>query len=419
MSGRLDVLQLPEDRPPVATRLNRQLPRQDSHLQERATFARRTLTKEILMPIDPMWSRRLRDAFDDRPRHGLTQAGLAEAVQSIVGMAETGRPKRGSTVSGIRLYLKGKVAKPRPEILRAMAEALRVPERWLLYGERSRTEPEEVSGSTKERVYWIDKTTGWPESFVENLRERSVVAKDGSALAEYGLLELLGRIRFEGEPDDGENSPEPLWMADWITRHLRQPLDLFYPEGEWDIQQQPYRDYLTIALHALSLIVPKTPAIFWPPWAAISLLKSVEELVRWDWPIAIPGTQKPKPLGELVPEELGVVMDLVYDAARLLPVRVEAVREKVRKLHKELPNKCLKESLPLEDLRWVCMLRMLLLPNEDIVSLTEEEVQALNDERRESSRRADVASQVLDCLESEEGQAWQENLLDRTEKEDA
>ena len=43
MSGRLDVLQLPEDRPPVATRLNRQLPRQDSHLQERATFARRTL----------------------------------------------------------------------------------------------------------------------------------------------------------------------------------------------------------------------------------------------------------------------------------------------------------------------------------------------------------------------------------------
>ena len=44
LSGRLDVLQLPEDRPPVATRLNRQLPRQDSHLQERATFARRTLT---------------------------------------------------------------------------------------------------------------------------------------------------------------------------------------------------------------------------------------------------------------------------------------------------------------------------------------------------------------------------------------
>ena len=43
LSGRLDVLQLPEDRPPVATRLNRQLPRQDSHLQERATFARRTL----------------------------------------------------------------------------------------------------------------------------------------------------------------------------------------------------------------------------------------------------------------------------------------------------------------------------------------------------------------------------------------
>ena len=47
MSGRLDVLQLPEDRPPVATRLNRQLPRQDSHLQERATFARRTLTIRV------------------------------------------------------------------------------------------------------------------------------------------------------------------------------------------------------------------------------------------------------------------------------------------------------------------------------------------------------------------------------------
>ena len=44
LSERLDDLQLPKDRPPVATRLNRQLPRQDFHLQERATFARRTLT---------------------------------------------------------------------------------------------------------------------------------------------------------------------------------------------------------------------------------------------------------------------------------------------------------------------------------------------------------------------------------------
>ena len=174
-------------------------------------------TRGPFMPIDAMWSNRLRDAFDDRPRHGLTQAGLAEAVQSSVGTGKAGRPKRGSTVSGIRLYLKGKVARPRPEILKAMAEALRVPERWLLYDERSRTEPEQVSGSTKERVYWIDKTTGWPESFVENLRERSVAAKDGSATAEYGLLELLGRIRFEGEapyaPYEGENNPIALWMG--------------------------------------------------------------------------------------------------------------------------------------------------------------------------------------------------------------
>ena len=51
MSGRLDVLQLPEDRPPVATRLNRQLPRQDFHLQERATFARRTLTLAAALPL--------------------------------------------------------------------------------------------------------------------------------------------------------------------------------------------------------------------------------------------------------------------------------------------------------------------------------------------------------------------------------
>jgi hypothetical protein len=44
LSGRLDDLQLPEDHPPVATRLYRQLPRQDFHLLDRATFARRTLT---------------------------------------------------------------------------------------------------------------------------------------------------------------------------------------------------------------------------------------------------------------------------------------------------------------------------------------------------------------------------------------
>jgi hypothetical protein len=35
---------LPKDRPPVATRLYRQLPRQDLHLQERVTFSRHTLT---------------------------------------------------------------------------------------------------------------------------------------------------------------------------------------------------------------------------------------------------------------------------------------------------------------------------------------------------------------------------------------
>ena len=366
------------------------------------------------MPIDPMWSRRLRDAFNDRPRHGLTQAGLAEAVQTSVGMAETGRPRRGSTVSGIRLYLKGKVARPRPEILKAMAEALRVPERWLLYGEQSRTEPEEASDSATERLFWIDDTRGWQESFVENLRQRSTVARDGSATAEYGLLELLGRIRFEDESDEGENSPEALWMADWITRHLRQPIDLFYPEGEWNVQQQPYRDYLTAALHALSLLVPQRTVTYWPPWAGISLLKSVaEDLVRWDWPVVIPGTPKPKPLGELVPEELALVVDLVYDAARLLSARINAVRENARKLHAELPNTCLKESsLPLEDLRLVCMLRMLLLPDEDAVWLTEEEMQALNDERREGSPQTDSTSQLVDYLRSEEGQTFRQDLLD-------
>lgn len=43
-SGRLDDPRLPGNHPPVATRPNRQLPRQDFHLLERATFARRTIT---------------------------------------------------------------------------------------------------------------------------------------------------------------------------------------------------------------------------------------------------------------------------------------------------------------------------------------------------------------------------------------
>ena len=370
------------------------------------------------MQIDPMWSHRLRDAFNDRPRHGLTQALLAEAVQATVGRDKDGDPKRGSTVSGIRLYLKGKVAKPRPEILRAMAQALRVPERWLLYGDKPRTEPEEASGSVDERVYWVDDTSYWSEWVVEGLRDRSVVARDGSAMAQDGLLDLLGRIRFEGEaPYEDDNNPVALWMTDWITRHLIQPLDLFYGVGEWNIQQQPYRDYLTAALHAVSLIVPKAPVNFWPPWAAISLLKSVEGLVRWDWPVAIPGTQGVKPLGELVPEELLSVIDLVYDEARLLRARIMAVREKARKLEAQVPNTCLKESShSLDDLRWVCMLRMLLLPDEDHVSLTEEEVQALTGEQREGPLRADVTSQLLDYLMSGEGQILQQDLLDRIEE---
>ena len=44
LSGRLDDPRLPRNHPPVATRLYRQLPRQDFHLLECATFARRTIT---------------------------------------------------------------------------------------------------------------------------------------------------------------------------------------------------------------------------------------------------------------------------------------------------------------------------------------------------------------------------------------
>lgn len=121
-------------------------------------------------------------------------------------------------------------------------------------------------------------------------------------------------------------------MADWITRHLMQPIHLFHNDAEWNLQQHSHRDYLTAALHALSLLVPKGNVTSWPPWAAISLLKSTGELVRWDWPVAFPGGQGEKPLGELVPEELGDVMDLVYDAARRLPTKVATLREAVREL---------------------------------------------------------------------------------------
>ena len=117
-----------------------------------------------------------------------------------------------------------------------------------------------------------------------------------------------------------------------------------------------------------------------------------------------------KPLGELTPDELGVVMNLVSDAVRQLPTRIQAVRKKAERLQ----GKCLKESsVPIEDLRWLCMLRMLLLPDEDHVSLTEEEVQALKDDRREDAPGTDIIPLMVDYLISEEGRTLREDLLDR------
>lgn len=137
-------------------------------------------------------------------------------------------------------------------------------------------------------------------------------------------------------------------------------------------------------------------------------------MVQWDWPVAIPGTQGVKPLGELVPEELALVVDLVYDKTRLLGSRVKAVREAVRKLQNGLPSKCLKEStLPLEDLQRICVLRMQMLPDEDIRALTEEEAQALNDELGKDSPQTDIIPLMVDYLISEEGRTLREDLLDR------
>jgi len=83
LSGRLDDLQLPGDHPPVATRLYRQLPRQDSHLLDRATFARRTLTFAVSDAREP-WARRLRHLRSDLfPSPGSTRRRASRRAATV------------------------------------------------------------------------------------------------------------------------------------------------------------------------------------------------------------------------------------------------------------------------------------------------------------------------------------------------
>ena len=133
------------------------------------------------MSPEPTWITRLQAEFQDAKRYRhLTERGLAREVRKRVG-------KKGASDSSIRDYLHGKIEKPRPEILMAIAEVLNVPSEWLITGEGDSSRPNETVEALGQR-YWMDDKSGWPLDMVKRIEGASVLMS-GPAMIQAALLD--------------------------------------------------------------------------------------------------------------------------------------------------------------------------------------------------------------------------------------
>jgi transcriptional regulator with XRE-family HTH domain len=164
--------------------------------------------------VAPGFKKRLRKALAKGPRP-MSQRKFSEKLRGKY------RKLRGTSYSGVRLYLEGsddKPSKPNVGLLRAMADILGVRPEWLLFHEGEMTEDEEKARRKSE---WITARTLPPREDFQAARIRDAV---------YEAMGLPVRIAVIRESEDPEVygvllgiavEPMPPWVAALAEVHLR------------------------------------------------------------------------------------------------------------------------------------------------------------------------------------------------------
>ena len=302
------------------------------------------------MSPEPTWITRLQAEFQDAKRYRhLTERGLAREVRKRVG-------KKGASDSSIRDYLHGKIEKPRPEILMAIAEVLNVPSEWLITGEGDSSRPNETVEALGQR-YWMDDKSGWPLDMVKRIEGASVLMS-GPAMIQAALLDLL--IRLADSPANGMDDEEAtLDMVHWITEVVLAPIEVLYPGQAWDQNRVPFRDYVMSVLHALALLVPRESGPedvkFTSPRCGSG---ETEDAFGWKMEVRLGVSHCGDELGATSPQEL---LEWLIEASAWAPDvlsgRIEALRRKVKD---QRPSARLQDTgISLRDLDVVRVLQML------------------------------------------------------------
>jgi hypothetical protein len=84
------------------------------------------------------------DGYDERLRRALESGPRPLSARGLAGelAAEHPRLNRGKSYGGVRAYIDGRVRNPRMDLLRAIADTLRIRWQWLAYADGPMTEAE-------------------------------------------------------------------------------------------------------------------------------------------------------------------------------------------------------------------------------------------------------------------------------------
>lgn len=130
------------------------------------------------------YSKRLNEALNDGPRPMSVRALAREMGREDSPYKDL----RGTSYGGIRQYVQGDVTHPRIELLRALADVLKVRSDWLAYGQGAMTEEEEKARKAKE--------------------EASAGPSDGEE--EWGLRDFLRVVQENCDPGSDRIAEDPV-----------------------------------------------------------------------------------------------------------------------------------------------------------------------------------------------------------------
>lgn len=154
------------------------------------------------------YGRRIREAMERGPRPIGSVRGLHRRVEDHQAYKDL----RGTSYGGIRQYVAGNIARPRTELLRALADVLGVTYDWLAYGDGAMTEEENLEQWEASKEMMMALGPEWPESEGPLRYQYYKRALD----VKHDILHAI----------TGATSPVEAWMPSWVSpameacRHL-------------------------------------------------------------------------------------------------------------------------------------------------------------------------------------------------------